>query len=109
MSIQDYFNQTFSIYSKTTRDKYGKPSFSLTATIKGRLQEGEEFKREFNEDVETIMADATAYIPQSASINIEDVVEDTSDNTRYNVLDIYEARNRTSVHHKKLYLKKTIR
>lgn len=108
MAIQDYFNQTFTVYTKASRNVYGEPSFSAGSSFKGRLQEGEEFKKEFNGETETVMADAVTYVSPSLSINVEDILQ-TSDGTRYSILDIYEARNKTSVHHKKLMLRKTVR
>lgn len=106
MAIQDYFNQSLTWQSKASINKFGDYSWGAATTIQGRLQLKKTIVR--NETEQSIIADAILYTKSSYNIRNHDKMiytDSTSVSRTFEVVEVYEARNRANLHHKKVLLK----
>lgn len=88
---------TVSFYSETARDKYGKPTFAVGATVvKGRFMYGEAKKRTVNNVEVTEVGKFITYGPTTVTVNDK---MSTADGKSYTITDVNPISDENGVHH----------
>ena len=101
MGIAGFFNQTLTIYAKSSYNTYGREVVGTGVDVSGRVQETT--KRKMLPNGSMITIDAIAYVPANTTVNVDDRV-DVGTN-KYKVIDKYGAVDGTgTTHHIKLNL-----
>lgn len=106
MAIQDYFNQTVAWQTKSGLDKFGNYSWSSATNIVGRLELKKTVLRQEGDQI--IFADGVFYTKSSHNIKTNDRIiytDSTGSSRTFEVIEVYEARGKSTLHHKKIMLK----
>ena len=72
MSVTDFFNQTITLYNRSSYDKYGKLVVGSGSSVSARVQEDTKNVVLTNGQVITILA--TAYVNASTTVSANDKV-----------------------------------
>lgn len=85
MAVNDFFNQTITLYNKSSYDKFGKLVVGAGSSVSCRVQEGT--KNVMRADGQVINILATVYMGPSETISVNDKV--TYNSTDYKVYRKY--------------------
>ena len=86
MSVTDFFNQTITLYNKSSYDKFGKMVVGSGTSVDARVQEDTKNIVLTNGQIITIIA--TVYVGSSTTVSVNDMV--TYDSTNYKVYTKYK-------------------
>lgn len=106
MPIASAFNQTANWYAKSGKDKFGKYSYAAAVEIPCRIQLKRVVVRKQNN--QDILADGKVFAAGTYNFSAYDKLEYTDSSSvvrRFEIVEVYEARNRTQLNHKELFLK----
>lgn len=106
MSVESSFNQTATWTPKSSIDKFGDETFGSASTIHCRIQLKKMVMKTL--DGNMIQADAVAYASYATNFRNRDRIDYTDSagvSRRFEIIDVYEARSRATLNHKKLLLK----
>lgn len=109
MSIEDHYNQSFKWSTQVGKNDFGDHTFANDVVIKGRLQ-----LKKVNTPTpegEVTIADGILYTGKEHALKINDRIEyedSVGVNKTFGIVDIYEAYDKDSLHHKKVTLKYAI-
>lgn len=85
MAVNDFFNQTITLYTRTSYNKFGKLVVGAGTSVKARVQEGT--KNVAIPDGQVITILITAYVAPSTTVEVNDKV--TYNSTDYKVYRKY--------------------
>ncbi|MBC8552546.1 MAG: hypothetical protein H8D23_23195 [Candidatus Brocadiales bacterium] len=86
MAVTDFFNQTITLYNKSSYDKYGKMVVGSGTSVSARVQEDTKNVVLTNGQVITILA--TVYVAPSTTVSVNDKV--TYSSVNYKVFRKYK-------------------
>lgn len=99
MSIAKFFNQTITIYNKSSYNAYGREVVGTGTDIKARVQK--QTSRKLLDNGNVVIIDGIVYLPAGTSVNTDDRID--YDGHKYKVYGRYEAVHGSgNTHHIKL-------